>query len=401
MARTRNLILVLLAGLAFHGCALPNPTVPGSEPKEEEKGGGGEPAEAQSWAGTWTRQGETPLVFTVTDDGSKVHGERTSGGEADFSSYSFDLTRKGKGLEGTATFALVDVSGKTYDAKWKATLEGSTIKVAGEELLIDPDTNEVTGREPKSLSFDYAAAAAAAEPPPAAPPAMDMSQFVTPLGNYKYLLADDVAVGQWVETEMAASGMTMKSRMAVVHDAGDAWVIEIDNQMNQKDLMIAAFVNKETGDTTKAYVGNRGKDAKEKAVTPPTTPPAGEAPTPTDEEVTVPAGTFAAKKTVMEVGGGTYTSWVGAEGSDAAGILLKSENPQGKDELTKLEDATVEVTGGSFETRHLTYSSGMELWMAKGTKPHLNQQVRMKTAASDMKVTAQGEDAKPEMNYPR
>ena len=102
--------------------------------------------------------------------------------------------------------------------------------------------------------FAFAPEAAAA-PAAAAytPPAVDMSAYVAVSPTYKHLLYDDIAVGHWVDEEMEAAGQKHKTRTAVVAETDDHWIIEVDNQMNQKDLLVAVFVNKETGETQKAY----------------------------------------------------------------------------------------------------------------------------------------------------
>jgi hypothetical protein len=340
-------------------------------------------------------------VFDVVDDGTTVHGELRGAADHGFTSYTFDLKRKAGALDGVARFELADMAGKGFETKWQAKVEGTTILVTAEELAIDEETGDVAERVAVEHTYDFVPAeVAAATPPPM--PAMDMSAYVTPAPNYKHLLADDIAVGQWVDMEMEAGGQKSVTRTAVVADAGDAWVIELDNQMNQKDLLLAVFVDKDTGDVTKAFVGNRGKDGTEKQVSPPPEGQAGEMPPMTEEEVSVPAGTFMAKRMDIEAGGSTSSSWTGLEGTEVEGVLLKSVNAAGTDELKSLEQTSYEATGASFEARHLAYTSGMELTQALGSKPYLNQvMLVMKTPHSVMKLVGQGDGAEPAFNYPR
>jgi hypothetical protein len=384
----------LLFGVLVAGCGS-MPAVPGREEPESEQPQ--DQGDAPTFAGTWTRQGETPRVFDVTDDGTTVHGALRGTPNESFASYTFDLTKQAGGaLKGKAHFELADMAGKTFETAWEAKLEGTTISVKAEELALD-EAGEIAERTKVDHKYDLEAAAAAA-PAEYVAPAMDMSAYVTPLGNYKHVLGEEMAVGQWVDMEMITAAGKSVTRTAVVGDAGDAWIIEMDNQMNQKDLLVAVFVNKETGDTTKAFVGNRGKDGTEKTVTPPPATQAGEAPTGTDEEVTVPAGTYAAKR--FDVSGST--SWMGAPGTEAEGVMLKMQHSAGGDELTTLEKTTVDVSGTSYEARHLVYTSGNDMTMALSPKPFLNQvMLKMKSTGVEMGLVGQGTDASPQFNYPR
>ncbi|MCO5171854.1 MAG: hypothetical protein M9894_36605 [Planctomycetes bacterium] len=377
------------------GCALISPpSVPGQEQDE--------PApqdEGPSYAGTWTRQGEGARVFDVTDDGRTVHGELRGAAEHGFTSYTFDLARKGGKLQGKAKFELADLVGKTYETDWEAKVEGTTILVKAQMLEID-EAGEVGGRSTDEQTYAFEPSAPAAYTPPPMP-AMDMSAYVTPMPTYKHLLAEDLAVGQWVEMETDAMGNTSVTRTAVVGDAGDAWILEIDNQMNQKDLLLAVFVDKDTGAVRRAYVGNRGKEGKEKDVPAPPEGQAGEEPPYTDEDVSVPAGTFAARRVDMDVAGSTISTWVGREGTEAEGVMLKNVTPQGTDELKEMGETIFEAKGRSFEARRLVYTSGNEMVMALD-RPYLNQ-VMLQTRMSGvgMKLLAQGDDATPQFDYPR
>ncbi len=384
------------------GCALFSPpSVPGQEPQESQDTQGAAD-EGPTYAGTWTRPGDAPRVFDVTDDGTTVHGELRGAADHGFNSYSFDLKRKAGALDGVARFELADMAGQGFETKWKAKVEGTTILVTSEELAIDEETGDVAERVAVEHTYDFVPAeVAAATPPPM--PAMDMSAYVTPAPNYKHLLADDIAVGQWVDMEMDAMGNKSVTRTAVVADAGDAWVLELDNQMNQKDLLLAVFVHKDTGDVTKAFVGNRGKSGTEKPVSPPPTAEAGEAPPTTEEEVSVPAGTFMARRMDTALpDGSTVSVWVGAEGTEAEGVMLKTVSPAGTDELQAMEETTFEAAGAAFEARRLVYSSGNEMVMALSPRPWLNQlMLQTKMSGVAMRLAGQGDDAQPAFDYPR
>jgi hypothetical protein len=360
-------------------------------------------AEPTMVAGTWTRRGDNPLRFAVTDDGTTVHGALEPGQTTSFTSYTFDLTRQGAKLTGKANFQHADFGATQYESKWEAKVEGTTITVKLDDLFIDETPPyAVSKRETIEHVYDVQPAAEAA-PQEYTPPPMDMSAYVTPMANYKMLLAEGIAVGQWVEVETDAMGNKSKARTAVVGETADAWIIEIDNQMNQKDLLLAVFVDKTTGDCKKAYVGNRGKDGTEKTPPAATPPPTGEAQEPPREDITVGAGTFNA----MRIEAGGTTTWVGASG-DAQGVMLKMQGAV-SDELTKLSTGPVEMSGTSFEAKICTYSSGNVYFFPIDPKPYLNAggttmlRMKMVTAAGtmDMRLVGQGTDAKPELNYPR
>lgn len=401
MIRTRWHLGLALTALCAAGCgSLP---VPGPKPPEEEESGSG----GESFAGRWTidfpKEDGGPLVLDVTDDGSKVAGARVSGDG--YSEYSLDLAHQRDGsLKGTARFALPELPGKSFDNAWVVTRKGEGLQVECDNMEIDLDTGEVFGRSKGKMTVVLAPAAAAA--PPAAP-AMDMSAYVVALPTYKHLLAADIAVGQWIEMETKSEMQgvppqpAMKMRTAVVAESGDAWVLEVDCQAGQKDLLLAVFVDKSSGRALKAFVGNRGQKAKEKEVPP--LPEEQPMPEGSDVEVTVEAGTFPAR--LVEQNG--FKSWTGREG-DAEGVMLKTEHSSGGDELKQLEaGASFSAGGTDFPVKHLVYTSGSEWWVAKqGEGAPLNTlMLRMltKTAqmTSDTQLVGTGSDAKPEMDYPR
>lgn len=400
-------LAILVAGAVAAGCGSLPSVGPKPQGGEETSGGGG----GDTYAGTWTmeREGADALVFDVQDDGSQVTGNRTAG--EGFSAYTLALSHQSDGsLKGKAKFELSDVPGKSFETAWEVKKSGEGLTVKREYLELNAQ-DEVENRGTETVKVAFAPAAAPAgggeqQPPPAAP-AIDMSAYVAVLPSYKHLLAEDIAVGQWIQTKTATEmagvpPQNMETKTAVVAETDDAWVLEMDNQMNQKDLMLAVFVQKSDGRTTKAYVGNRGKQAKEKEVPPmPEEQPVQQIEG-TDVEVTVEAGTFPAK--LYEVQGSK--SWTGVEG-EAEGVLLKSEHSAGQDELKQLEgDASFSAGGTDFPCKHLVYTSGNEMWMAKDQKPPLNQallRMLIKNAqmTSDTQLVGTGTDAKPEMEYPR
>lgn len=395
MDRLKLTPAALLLAALLAGCDL----IPKKEEPKPEPSPGAPAAEAPgAFAGRWTREGESPLVFEVSDDGQKVHGELVEGGGDAFDSYTFDLEHQAEGLKGQAHFVLKDVANRTYDTAWKARLDGDTIVVEQEFIELDEEGGEVVerGTEERRYAFEPAAVP---EPVAAAPtmPAMDMSAYVSVMPSYKHLLYEGMEVGHQVLTVTEVMGTQQRERMALVGETDRAWIVEIDNQAGQKDLLLAVFVDKETGLPLEAYVGNRGQQGKKKDVPPP--PPegqGGQTPAGTPEEVTVPAGTFPTIRT--ETAGNVM--WTVAEGHPAAGVLVKSATVAGTDELMTLEEVEVDVGGRPVRARHAAYTSGNSMWFA--LEPiYFNQAlVRMETPQMKRHLAEMGGGAKAELQLP-
>jgi hypothetical protein len=384
-------------GLTTSGCSLLSAAADQQQddtPEEESTA----PAAGETFAGKWTRE-DNGAVFEVEDDGSTVTGKLVDG-KADylgyFETYSFSLKRDGSGLKGMASFVFKDAPDETVETKWEISRDGdSRLKAKLEYIKYDDDGNEESrGMDSKVFTLEAAAPAAAVA---YTPPAVDMSAYVAVMPSYKHVLHDGLAVGQWSEVKMEAAGQTSVTRTACVGETDSEWIIEFDNQMNTKDLLLAVFVDKETGDAQRAFVGKRAEKGKSKDVPPKPTAVEGDAPESEDVEVEVGAGTFDAKKT--ETGG--TTMWSGTDG-EAEGVLLKMKGANIEEELLELESTTLEVSGTEFPCRRLKYKGNMgEMWQATDEPPYFKAVLKSKTPYSAMELMGQGDDATPAFEYER
>lgn len=389
-------VAAVLGATMLTGCSLMSSAVDQAdedESAEDESGGSGD-----SYSGKWTRE-DNGAVFEVSDDGTDVTGKLIDGDKEYldyFKSYEIALARKGSGLKGKAKIIFKDTPDETVETKWEITRDGDTLKAKLEYIKYDDDGNEDgRGTEDKTFAFEAEGGAPAAAA--YTPPAVDMSAYVPVSPTYKHMLYEDMAVGQWGEVEMEVAGQKHMTRTAVVAETDDAWIIEIDNQMNQKDLLIAVFVDKESGETSKAFVGKRGEDGKEKEVPPMPEAVEGEAPEGEDEEVEVEAGTFESKR--YESNG--TTSWMGTDG-DTEGVMLKSKGTNYEEELLEIDaDSTYDAGGTEFAAKYLKYKTGGEQWHAKDDKPYFNAMLKMKTSSMSSALVGQGDDAEPAFNYER
>ncbi len=391
-----TLFIVSAMALTANGCALLSAAADTQEDDSAD-----EPTESaasgDSYAGKWTRK-DNGAIFEVEDDGSTVTGKLVDGDEEYldyFASYAFVLERKGDGLKGTAKFVFKDAPDETVETQWEISRDGDGLSGKLEYLNYDDDGNETTrGTDTKAFSLEAAAPVAAAA---YTPPAVDMSAYVAVLPSYTYVLHDDLEVGQWCEVKMEAAGQKSVTRTACVGETDEEWILEFDNQMNQKDLMLAVFVDKETGETRRAFVGKRNEKGKAKDGPPQPTPVDGEAVEPEEEEIEVGAGTFDANKTENA---GT-TVWSGIDG-ETEGVLLKMKGANIDEELMEIEATSLEVSGTDFPCRRLKYKSNMgEMWQATETQPYFKAILKSKTPYSATELVGQGEDAEPAFEYER
>ncbi len=422
----RTLFVLCLAGLTV-GCNLAKTRTTqavssAAQQPEDEPENLVDPPE--SWAGSWTRKyyDGTEQRFEVSDDGHYVRGELVAGGEDVFSSYTFELRRDSAGrLKGATRYELKDYPDSELQTKWQITTRDAQsfdARVEFVELgplggLLERGTEQQTFRftptpvaepaEPEVVASAESSAEPAAEPaaesaPPPAPPAMDWSAYVTPLPSYAHLLYEGMAIGHWAAFGMGAPGQLATTRTALVGETEAAWIIETDNQVNQPDLMLAVFVDKQTGATLRAFVGMRGELAKEKTLASAPAAAEGAAPETVDEQITVAAGTFAARRSEQS----GMTSWVGIEG-DAEGVLLKTESQYYNDELEALEaDVSIELAGRSWNTLRLQYTSGNQMWQARGDLPWFPNagQLRFQSPAAEAELVGMGDDAAAELQLP-
>lgn len=403
MGHTGRIVGAVLAAALLVGCPLPK--IPGamdddSDYDDEPIDSDEDVAQPDSFAGKWTRE-DNGAVFEVSDDGTTVRGKLIDGDEEYleiFESYEFELERKGGRLAGKGRMVFKDTPDEIVETAWEVSQDGDRLKAKLEYVDYDDDGNETgRGSEDKVFAFEPSESAA---PVAAAytPPAVDMSAYVTVMPTYKYMLFEDMSVGQWIDERLVVAGQEHMTRTAIVGETDDAWIIEIDNQMNKKDLLIAVFVDKESGKPLQAYVGKRGEDGKEKDVPPMPKPVGGDAPDGEDDQIDVGAGSFDAIR--YESGG--MKTWTGVDG-DTEGVLLKMSGPNFEDELVEIDaDQTFDAGGTEFAAKYLRYKGTMgEQWHATGDKPYFNAMLKMKTSAMIKELVEQGDDAEPAFNYER
>jgi hypothetical protein len=392
-------LVVSVLGLTASGCSLLNAAANQQDDSSQDEEAP-QAASGEGFAGKWTRE-DNGAVFEVEDDGTTVSGKLVDGKQEYldyFESYSFALERDGAGLKGVASFVFKDAPDETVETKWEISRDGDQGLVGELEYLNYDDDGIETSRGVDKKVFTMEAAAAAPAAAAYTPPAVDMSAYVAVMPTYKHVLHEGLAVGHWSEVRMEAGGQKSVTRTGCVGETDSEWIIEFDNQMNQKDLMLAVFVDKETGNATKAFVGKRGKKGKAKDVPPQPTPVEGDAPEAEEEEIEVGAGTYEARK--YENSG--ITSWSGIDG-DAEGVLLKMKGANIEEELLELEMTELEVSGTNFPCKRLKYKANMgEMWQASGDPmPYFKAPLKSKTPYSASELVGQGDDASPAFEYER
>jgi hypothetical protein len=224
----------------------------------------------------------------------------------------------------------------------------------------------------------------------AGPDMREYMQAMSPMMGTK----DGLKKGLWVTQKMdgAAKGET---KYAVVDETADSWMIEMEGMATQGYIQ-AMVVNKKDGKVTEAYAAKKGEKLKKIKVMEMAAPVAGETPT-TDEDVTVKAGSFKAKKAVS----GDITSWSGVDG-DAKGVMLKMTNAKDAKqdmELTALAPEDYKNGDQPVKTKHATYSNGTEYWIADMTIPFAGSGYAvMKTGGMTISYTW-GEGAKAQLDW--
>ncbi|MGE0707652.1 MAG: hypothetical protein AB7N76_08295 [Planctomycetota bacterium] len=411
MSFLRTASPLALCALLVACLPIDRPVKEDDSPKEQKTAA---PAEAQSFAGKWKRE-DTGAEFEVEDDGTTAKGKLVPGtyvwkegddkGQEIFAAYTFELGRKGKGLEGKAKFVFKGEE-QAYESKWSVTLSGAQLKARIEELSFD-DAGKVAERKMVDKTFAFEAAAAPAAAAPAA-------------GGYKLDLAtmvqappllpigEDAAVGMKIVMSTQAGGQTMAHELAIVGEDGDAWRVESNQGLSAyaamspdaKDMVMGLTVEKKGGKVTRAVLGKRGEAGKEIKVMAYTPPPQGEAPQGEDTEVETPAGKFSAKLFKTEVQGNTYKSWMGVDG-EVEGVLLKTEGPQGGKALKETPSTQSLDLGESVEARKCAYDNGDELWTSTHAVVKALGAGMVKSVAGGATVELKkvATDAKPELKW--
>jgi hypothetical protein len=173
--------------------------------------------------------------------------------------------------------------------------------------------------------------------------------------------------GSWIEIQnqsASAAGKVSRTRVAVVGETGDTLQLEESGDASL-GFIEGLTVAKADGKIAQAVAGKKGEAGRPIKIGPAPTPPAAP-PTGTDESVTVPAGTYAATKTVISGQLSDTSIWVAKEG-DAQGLTVKwSDDMAGTRELKTLAKEDLTVAGKPVPTTHATFSDGSEEWWVRG-----------------------------------
>ena len=232
-------------------------------------------------------------------------------------------------------------------------------------------------------------------------PTIGMSVY-TPYSPYWPKDGAGLKQGFWVSSKISGTGYSMESKFAVVAAAGDIMKLELTDAGTPKGYIKAETV-KSTGEVAWAGVGKKGDKPKNIDVKPTPAGAAPAAPTVTDEDVTVKAGTFKSKKSVstMTVAGKDYTttSWSGTDG-DTKDVMLKMVSGTTTSELSEapaMEDWT--CSGKTYKVKHLKYSDGRETWTLADSWPFVGAVAKSVASGSTTEITGMGDDAKAELNW--
>lgn len=359
---------LLLALIAAWGCKS-SETSPEKGPAEQPKQAQRAPQAPQGayYAGLWKRA-DTGAVFKVEDEGGVVRGKLQPGTwlwveegyepEEMFERFEFRLERADEGLAGSATFRYGE---RDYTSAWKVRLVAGALEARVEELELD-DSGEVSSRSEVERKFVFEPAVRPA-PPTVARGADDggfqgdLSALVRAPGRLP--LGEGVEVGYRIEVETQAAGFSRRHFLAVVGESGGRWQIETNEGLEAygaqaADSILGLIVRKD-GVVESALLGAPGQAGVKVQIL-----AGGQAPAPRTEqvEVEVPAGTFPALLSTLEVGAQVYRTWTGSEG-ELEGVLLKFEGPSGSSKALEAEPVAESADlGEGVELRRCTYTNG-------------------------------------------
>lgn len=217
-----------------------------------------------------------------------------------------------------------------------------------------------------------------------------------------------IKAGWFYEKSSDGPGGKNKTKWACVAQAGDQWKVETNEATVSMNLIEALVIGKD-GKITEAYAGKAGKDKVKKIKI--TEGQAGDSPQPqeSDEQVSVKAGTYASKKSVVKDKDGKVlaTTWTGIDG-DTKGVLLKFEpgTAGAPYELNALEMVDWKCGANGYKAKHLTYSNGQEMWWIADNWPIVGGEggtivkMAMTTPVKmTWEITNVGSDAKPELSW--
>jgi hypothetical protein len=213
--------------------------------------------------------------------------------------------------------------------------------------------------------------------------------------------------GFWVEEMNVTAGKSAVRRLAVVAEAGDLLKIEKSATDDSYQGFIEGLtVQRADGKITEAVAARKGEKPKPIKIGGASPEASAPAPPGTDEQVTVPAGTFATVKTVVSSTLSEVTTWTGKEG-DVAGIVVKWSDDNGLSrELKSIETVTglrVRDDKRELVALHAVYSDGSEeFWVQHLELPFHGQGAMtcvLKIRGGTTTGLTWGEDAKPEIDW--
>tara|TARA_R110002072_G_scaffold36743_1_gene107897 strand:+ start:957 stop:1769 length:813 start_codon:yes stop_codon:yes gene_type:complete len=230
-------------------------------------------------------------------------------------------------------------------------------------------------------------------------------------------LGEGVKVGYRVETQVKSGPTTMSSFTAVVGETEDAWEVE-SNQMTQaygsmpggEGLLMALVLDKKTFKVLSAKIGVPGGELKEVKVMELKQHPQAKTPPSKEEEFTLPSGKkVKVSVTTSQAGGQTYTSWVGAKGTDLEGLLLGLKGPSANRTLSadpaevdhELQDKDAEGKARTVVGQEVVYTDGSRFVMTKDpvAKSLHYGMLSNTTPTSKIEVVSLRTDAKPTLTW--
>tara|TARA_R110002072_G_scaffold252713_1_gene411532 strand:+ start:148 stop:966 length:819 start_codon:yes stop_codon:yes gene_type:complete len=232
-------------------------------------------------------------------------------------------------------------------------------------------------------------------------------------------LGEGVKVGDRVEIELkSGSALLMRHFTAIVGETENAWQVE-SNQLTAgfssmrggKGLVMAMTVDKKTSKVRSAKIGVPGGELKQikimddKNFPKPHVKPAGK-----QEEFTLPSG----KKVMATVitgksAGQTYTSWVGAKGTDFEGLLLAFKGANSNKVLSadprevnyELQDKGADGKPRILMGQEVAYTDGVCVVMSRDpiAKRMCQGLLSSKSTAGELKVVSLRTDATKTLNW--
>lgn len=232
----------------------------------------------------------------------------------------------------------------------------------------------------------------------------------------RLLLSPDAKVGYWAERVVTAGEQTFVERTAIVGETADAWLVEssspavtalVPSFPALEGSLFALTVRKADGEVTQAGLAKPGQTPVDVAIAPAAGPLPPAEPEGAPERVKLALGEFDAKR----VEANQVVSWVGTAG-DTKDVLLKvAGGPEGFEGFELAALPTTEqrqLSGASIETRLVTYTNGMTLWMTShpvvcalmGDGKGKHAVLRMVTGETSLEVRGAGTDAKRQLTWP-